>query len=64
MISPCKDCSERSEACHDHCEKFREWKAQLEEAKARERKESENSFMGLERSRRRRFLREKYGRGS
>lgn len=28
-VAPCKDCVERYEACHDHCEKYKEWKAEL-----------------------------------
>ena len=27
LMSPCKDCSDRHTACHDHCEKFKEYKA-------------------------------------
>jgi hypothetical protein len=26
MICPCKDCTDRHRACHDHCEKFKAWK--------------------------------------
>lgn len=29
-IAPCKDCSERHEACHDSCDKYKEWKAELD----------------------------------
>lgn len=31
---PCKDCKERSAACHGTCEKFTEWKKPLEILKA------------------------------
>lgn len=24
--SPCKGCTEKYEACHDHCDKYKEWK--------------------------------------
>jgi hypothetical protein len=27
IIPPCKDCVERHTACHDHCERFKEYKA-------------------------------------
>lgn len=26
MRCPCKGCTERFEACHDHCEKYQVWK--------------------------------------
>lgn len=26
--STCKDCPERHEACHDHCERFAAWRAE------------------------------------
>jgi hypothetical protein len=32
MICPCKDCQERYEACHDHCERYKAWKAPKLEA--------------------------------
>lgn len=31
--SPCKECPDRHEACHDTCERFREFRRKLEEAK-------------------------------
>lgn len=27
---PCLDCPERSEGCHSRCERYREWKADLD----------------------------------
>ena len=35
MMPPCKDCPDRYTACHDHCAKYKEWKADLIEAKKR-----------------------------
>ncbi len=26
-VAPCKDCTDRHTACHDSCEKYKEWKA-------------------------------------
>ena len=26
MSCPCKDCAERYEACHDHCDRYKAWK--------------------------------------
>ena len=31
--SPCKDCPERREACWGKCEKYKEFRAKLDEAK-------------------------------
>ena len=39
-ISPCKGCSDRYTACHDKCEKYKEWKSRLDEVNKR-RKEYE-----------------------
>lgn len=27
--NPCKDCTDRHTACHDHCEKHKQWLTQL-----------------------------------
>ena len=40
-ISPCKGCSDRHEACWGKCEKYKEWKRDLDELNKR-RKEYEN----------------------
>lgn len=29
-IAPCKDCTERHKACHDSCDKYKAWKAELD----------------------------------
>jgi hypothetical protein len=34
---PCKGCTERYEACHDHCERYKAWKAPLIEAYERKK---------------------------
>lgn len=39
-MSPCKDCADRHEACHDKCEKYKAWKSRLDEVNKR-RKEYE-----------------------
>ena len=36
---PCKDCEDRHTACHSHCERFKEYKYNLEEKKRKERNE-------------------------
>ena len=36
-IPPCKDCTERYTACHDHCERYKTWKAGVQKANAAER---------------------------
>lgn len=35
--APCKGCADRHTACHDHCAKYAEWKAEVNKAKAAER---------------------------
>lgn len=29
-VAPCKGCTERYQACHDYCEKYKEWKTELD----------------------------------
>lgn len=36
-ISPCKGCEDRHTACHDHCTKYADWKAECQRMKALER---------------------------
>lgn len=40
--APCKGCTNRHPACHDGCEKYKEWKVKLEA-----RKEAEKIRKGL-----------------
>ncbi len=35
--APCKGCADRHTACHDHCEKYAKWKAEVHKAKAAEK---------------------------
>ena len=37
VMSPCQNCPDRHEACHDFCEKFAEYKSKVQEAKDRRR---------------------------
>lgn len=32
-MSPCKDCPDRYTACHDHCDKYKAWKAEKDAVK-------------------------------
>ena len=32
MRCPCRDCADRHEACHDRCEKYKEWRVPLDKA--------------------------------
>ena len=32
-IAPCKDCENREIGCHGNCEKYKAWKAELQEMK-------------------------------
>lgn len=38
LIPPCKDCTDRHAACHDRCEKFKEYKAIREKENEARRK--------------------------
>lgn len=37
IISPCKGCTERYPGCHDHCEKYDTWKAEIKKQKDAEK---------------------------
>lgn len=39
MTSPCKGCPDRYPGCHDHCDKYQEWKAKYQEGKERSQKD-------------------------
>lgn len=44
--SPCKGCEERQLHCHSGCERYREYRSQLEKNKAEQHaKVEENAFM-------------------
>lgn len=49
MICPCKDCTERYEACHDHCDKYKDWKAPIAASYADRKKQVINKSEVLER---------------
>lgn len=36
-IPPCKGCEERHTACHDHCERYKQWKAEIQAAHKKEK---------------------------
>lgn len=42
---PCKDCTERFTACHDKCEKYKEWKLRLDEVNKRRKEYNEKPFV-------------------
>ena len=45
MKAPCKDCSERHQACHGSCIKYKEFRAELDKSnKAREAYLSNRNF--------------------
>lgn len=33
VLSPCKDCPDRARACHDVCDKYKEFRAELDKIK-------------------------------
>ena len=45
-MTPCKDCQERSEACHDRCPRYKAYKAINRRNKQKRRKEILNRYYG------------------
>ena len=44
-MSPCKGCEQRNVGCHDHCEKYKEWRSGLDELnKARKKYENKRNM--------------------
>ena len=44
MKAPCYGCPDRYPGCHDHCDKYKEWKAKYEEGKKRSEEERYTIF--------------------
>ncbi len=44
-MSPCKDCTERHEACWGKCEKYKEWRNRLDEVNERRKEYSQKPFV-------------------
>ena len=44
-MSPCKDCTDRHEACWGKCEKYKAWKSRLDEVNRRRREYEEEPFV-------------------
>ena len=44
-ISPCKDCTERYEACWGKCEKYKSWKSRLDEINQRRKEYNQKPFV-------------------
>ena len=42
---PCKDCADRHEACWGKCEKYKAWKARLDEVNKRRKKYNTKPFV-------------------
>ena len=44
-IPPCKDCKERHPACHDSCDRYKEWKQRLEKVNEERKKYNAKPFV-------------------
>ena len=44
-IPPCKDCKERYIACHDSCDRYKEWKQRLEKVNEERKKYNARPFV-------------------
>lgn len=42
MLCPCRKCEDRYPACHSHCDRYKEWRADLDKRK----KESKTYYLG------------------
>lgn len=42
MLCPCRKCEDRYPACHSHCDRYKEWRADLDKRK----KESKAYYLG------------------
>lgn len=43
--APCKNCTDRHEACWGGCEKYKQWKIRLDEVNRRRREYNEKPFV-------------------
>ena len=61
VLTPCLDCPDRYPACHDHCDRYKEWKEihERKRAAAREQKQSEVEIVSYELDRFRRMKKNK-----
>ena len=39
QLSPCMGCTERNLACHDNCEKYKEWKSAFDDDKQKHKED-------------------------
>lgn len=44
-IAPCKECKDRYPACHDHCQRYKEYKAKLAKNKIDKRNRELNDYV-------------------
>ena len=44
-IAPCKDCTDRHEACWGKCEKYKAWKSRLDEINQRRKEYNQKPFV-------------------
>lgn len=42
MLCPCRKCKDRYPACHSHCDRYKEWRADLDKRK----EESKTYYLG------------------
>lgn len=58
-VSPCKDCPDRFPGCHDHCDKYKQWK---DERDAEQKHLADNKYrFDIPSSPAREKVRRKYG---
>lgn len=52
-VSPCTECGERHTACHDRCEKYKAWKAEVQRIKEKKKAYEEERNLAIEETKRR-----------
>ena len=55
MKAPCYGCPDRYPGCHDHCDKYKEWKAKYDEAKKRSEEERYSLYVPESQARKRAY---------
>lgn len=56
---PCLDCPDRYPACHDHCERYQQWKENHEQKRAAARAQDEHEIINYEVQRSKRLKKKK-----
>ena len=59
VLTPCLNCPDRYPACHDHCDRYKEWKEIHERKRAAARDQDEHEIVSYEVERSKRLKKKK-----